>query len=57
MSFNHLILTGLEIIILVVIIYGVIHEDELIEIEQDIKRIIKGNYKRIKRGLKKWMNI
>lgn len=53
MSFNHLILTGLEIIILVVIIYGVIHEDELIEIEQDIKRIIKGNYKRIKRGLKK----
>jgi hypothetical protein len=53
MSFTNLIITGLEIMVSIVIVYGVIHENELIEIEQDIKRIIKGNYKRIKRSLKK----
>lgn len=52
MSFNNLILTGCELIASVLLIYGFIKEDKIIQFEQDVRRIIKGNYKRLKRSLK-----
>ena len=53
MSFTNLIITGCEIIASGLLIYGFMNENKVIEFEQDVKRIVKGNYKRIKRSLKK----
>jgi hypothetical protein len=53
MNANNLILTGCEILASCLLIYGFTKEDKIIQIEQDLKRIIKGNYKRLKRSLKK----
>jgi hypothetical protein len=53
MTTSNLILTGCEIIASVLLIYGFTKEDKIIQFEQDFKRIIKGNYKRLKRSLKK----
>lgn len=53
MSVNNAILTVFEIAVSGLLIYGFMNENKIIAFEQDIKRIIKGNYKRIKRGLKK----
>ena len=52
MNVNSIILTVCEVFISVLLVYGYLNENKIIEFEQDIKRIIKGNYKRIKRGLK-----
>lgn len=53
MSVSNLIITGCEILASCLLIYGFTKEDKIIQFEQDFKRIIKGNYKRLKRSLKK----
>lgn len=49
MSTEHIIQTGIEIIIAVLLLYGFMHEEKVISFEQAIKRIVKGNFKRIVR--------
>ena len=49
MSTLHNIQTIIECLILLVLLYGFIHEDKVIAIEENIKRIIIGNYRRYKR--------
>jgi hypothetical protein len=53
MSVSNLIITGCELIASVLLLYGFAKEDKMIQFEQDFKRIIKGNYKRLKRSFKK----
>jgi hypothetical protein len=39
----------IEVLISLLLIYGFMHEDKVIKFEQNIKRIILGNYRRYKR--------
>jgi hypothetical protein len=52
MSTTFAITTLIELAIAVLLVYGFMHEDKVISFEQNIKRILKGNYRRIKRILR-----
>jgi hypothetical protein len=52
MSTTFAITTLIELAIAILIVYGFMHEDKVISFEQNIKRILKGNYRRIKRILR-----
>ena len=52
MSNEHILQTGIELIVSGLLIYGFMHEDRMITFEQNVKRIVKGHYRRIKRKLK-----
>jgi hypothetical protein len=43
----------IEALVSLLLIYGFMHEDKVIKFEQNIKRIILGNYRRYKRLRKK----
>jgi hypothetical protein len=49
MSNIHTIQTLIEYFIVILLIYGFTQEDKFIEFEQNIKRIVIGNYRRCKR--------
>lgn len=49
MSNIHTVQTILEIVIVLLLIYGLTQEEKFIEFEQNIKRIVVGNYRRCKR--------
>lgn len=53
MSTQHTITTILELFVSALLIYGFMNEEKIVIFEQNIKRIIKGHYHRIKRELKK----
>ncbi len=44
--------TLIELTVAILLVYGFMHEDKVISFEQNIKRIIKGNFKRIVRKIK-----
>ena len=46
-----------ELAAIALLIYGYMHEDKVITFEQNVKRIVVGNYRRYKRmrGNKRWM--
>jgi hypothetical protein len=52
MSTGFAIQTLIELFIGILLVYGFIHEDKVISFEQNIKRIVKGNFKRIVRKIK-----
>lgn len=52
MSTEFAIHTLVELFIGILLVYGFIHEDKVISLEQNIKRIVKGNFKRIVRKIK-----
>ena len=49
MSTAFVISTLIELAIAGLLIYGFMHEDKVIRFEQNIKRIVVGNYRRWKR--------
>ena len=49
MSTEHIAVTFIEFIVFGLLLYGFAHEDKVILFEQNIKRIVKGNYRRFKR--------
>ncbi|MBR5544887.1 MAG: hypothetical protein IKU66_05375 [Clostridia bacterium] len=49
MSFEFAISTLIELAIAGLLIYGFMHEDKVINFEQNVKRIVVGNYRRFKR--------
>ena len=49
MSFEFAVATFIELFVVVLLIYGFMHEEKVILFEQNIKRIVKGNYRRFKR--------
>lgn len=49
MSTIHTVQTILELIIAIILIYGFTKEEKFIEFEQNVKRIVVGNYRRCKR--------
>ena len=49
MSVEHIAATLIEFIVFGLLLYGFAHEDKVISFEQNIKRIVKGNYRRFKR--------
>lgn len=53
MSTEFYTISIIEFLIFLLFLYCFKHEEEFISIEQDIKRIVKGNYKRVRRLLKK----
>ena len=55
MSREFAIMTLTELAVAIVIVYGFMYEDKIIDFEQNIKRIVVGNYRRYKRmrGMKK----
>ena len=57
MSREFAIITLIEYFVCCIVIYGYMHEDKVITFEQNVKRIVVGNYRRYKRmrGNKKWM--
>lgn len=58
MSTQFAIMTLTELAVAIVIVYGFMYEDKVIEFEQNIKRIVVGNYRRWKRlrGNKEWQS-
>ena len=51
MSTKFIITTLIEITASVLLIYGYIHEEKLIDFEQALKRILVGHYRRFKRKM------
>ena len=49
MSREFAIMTLIELAVSCLLIYGFMHEEKFIAIEQNIKRIVVGNYRRYKR--------
>lgn len=49
MSTAHSIQTIIEALIMMLLLYGFIHEEKVIAFEKNCKRIIVGNYRRYKR--------
>lgn len=49
MSTIHAVQTTLEIIIVLLLLYGFINEEAVIKFEQNVKRIVVGHYRRWKR--------
>ncbi|MBR3592138.1 MAG: hypothetical protein IKL46_04735 [Clostridia bacterium] len=52
MSTEHIMQTGIEVIITILLLYGFFNEEAVINFEQNVKRIVKGHYRRFKRKLK-----
>ncbi|MBQ8766090.1 MAG: hypothetical protein IJZ16_04740 [Clostridia bacterium] len=52
MSSKFAVTTLIELAIAILIVYGFMNEDKVIRFEQNIKRIIVGNYRRLKRVAK-----
>lgn len=50
MSTAHSIQTIIECLIVLLLLWGFVNEDKVVAIEQHIKRIIIGNYKRYRRN-------
>lgn len=57
MSSEFAVTTLIELAIAILVVYGFMHEDKMIAFEQNVKRIVIGNYRRWKRmrGKKRWM--
>lgn len=53
MSSEFAVTTLIELAIAILIVYGFMHEDKMIAFEQNIKRIIIGNFRRLKRIARK----
>jgi hypothetical protein len=53
MTTQHTVDTILELIVSALLIYGFMNEEKFVIFEQNIKRIAKGHYNRIKRELRK----
>lgn len=49
MTFEFAVATFIELFIAVLLIYGFMHEDKVVAFEENIKRIVVGNYRRFKR--------
>lgn len=56
MSNIHTVQTILETIIIILLLYGYTKEDKFIKFEQNVKRIVVGNYRRWKRLRKEKKN-
>lgn len=50
MSTAHSIQTIIEALIVLLLLWGFVNENKVVAIEQHIKRIVKGNYRRYKRN-------
>jgi hypothetical protein len=53
MSTEFYTISIIELLIFILLLYCFMHEEEFITFEQHVKRIVKGNYKRVRRLLKK----
>ena len=49
MSTLHSIQTIIEALVIMLLLYGFIHEDKVIAFEKTCKRVITGHYRRLKR--------
>lgn len=56
MSTVFAITTLIELAVSILLVYGFMHEDKMIDFEQAVKRIVVGHYRRWKRlrGITKW---
>jgi hypothetical protein len=54
MSTGFAITTIIELVIGILLVYGFMHEDKVISFEQNVKRIVKGNFKRIVRKIRNY---
>lgn len=51
MSTTFAITTLIELAIAILLVYGFMHEDEMIAFEKSVKRIVVGHYRRFKRKI------
>lgn len=51
MSTTFAITTLIELAIAILLVYGFMHEDEMIAFEKAVKRIVVGHYRRFKRKI------
>ena len=49
MSSTHIAVTLIEFIVFGLLIYGFTHEEKVVAFEENVKRIVIGNYRRFKR--------
>lgn len=49
MSREFAIMTLIELTVSCLLVYGYMHEEKIIQFEQNVKRIVVGNYRRYKR--------
>lgn len=49
MSNEHILQTGIEVAMSLLLIYGFMNEEAIIKVEQNIRRIVVGHYRRWKR--------